>query len=321
MELLRPRALRRGDTIGVVAPSSPTFTPSAIEFGCRVLEEKGFRVRLGDGVRRKNAYLAGTDRERADDLNAMFADPAIGGIVCLRGGYGAMRLLDLVDYDLVRHNHKVFVGYSDITALHVAFWRRCRLVTFHGPMVTSEMAANFSSYTADHFWRALTSTSPLGELGNSPDGPRTFAITPGRAEGVLLGGNLSLLAATAGTPYGLTPEDAQGAVLFLEDVGEEPYRIDRMLTQLRLAGILERVAGIVFGESVDCGPAEFRPGFPCTFSLEEVLFDRLGDLGVPVFYGLTAGHGSDKLTLPFGVKASIDAAAGTITIEEPALTD
>lgn len=324
MDILRPRALRAGDTIGIVAPSSPTFTPTSIEFGRRILEDKGFRVRLGATVHRKNAYLAGTDEERAEDLNAMFADPEVAGIVCLRGGYGAMRMLGGVDFELIRKNPKVFVGYSDITALHLAIWLHCRLVTFHGPMVASEMAGNFSSWTAGYFWRSLTEASPLGRIVNPPDGPRTFAITTGRAAGTLLGGNLSLVAATVGTPYGLgagaaTGGSLEGAILFLEDVGEEPYRVDRMLTQLRLAGLIQRAGGIVFGESVDCRPAEFRPGFPCTFSLEEVLFDRLGDLGIPVFYGLAAGHGSDKATLPLGVRASMDADKGTLTIEEAAV--
>ncbi|MBE3574993.1 MAG: LD-carboxypeptidase [Firmicutes bacterium] len=320
--LQKPPALQPGSCIGVVAPASPA-EPAQIEAGAAALQGMGFRVRLAPHAARACGYLAGTDRDRASDLNALFADPQVDGIVCLRGGYGSMRILEDLDYGVIRRHPKVFVGYSDITALHLALQRHARLVTFHGPMAASGWApgggrspaeAAEAAFNRRWFLRALTSTTPLGTL--DLDGcSQMQVVSGGKAQGAIVGGNLSLIASTLGTPYEI---DVSGAILFFEDVGEAPYRIDRMLTQLRLAGILQAAAGIVVGECVDCqspsGNSQGKGG--AEVSLLDVLHDRLGDLGIPVLYGLPAGHGRRKLTLPLGVRAELDADRRLLTILE-----
>ena len=248
----------------------------------------------------------------------MFRDPEVAAVMPIAGGYGTPQLLDRLDYDLIRRNPKIFVGYSDITALHLAIHQKTGLVTFHGPNVDSR----FTDYTIEVYRRALFETAPLGALGNPresnamrPQHPLR-AVRPGRATGRLLGGNLTLISTTMGTPWEI---DTRGAILLLEDVGEEPYRIDRMLTQLRLAGKLQQAAGIVFGECVECTPSEYKPFVAAGFSLGEVLDAVLGDLPIPVLFGLTFGHTADQLTLPLGIRATLDADKGTLTVEENAV--
>ncbi|MCX7781736.1 MAG: LD-carboxypeptidase [Negativicutes bacterium] len=313
LPLLKPKRLRAGSTIGVIAPASPG-DPDLAASGIKWLEEQGFRVEPGRTLGQTWGYLAGTDSERAADINAMFAAPAIEGIVCLRGGYGTMRLLELLDYDAIRANPKVFVGYSDITALHISIRRRTGLVTFHGPMAAADMGKSMSDYTRDSFLRAMTVAEPLGAIVNPPLAPAPVCIAAGKAEGRLTGGNLSLIAATLGTPYEI---DTRGRILCLEEVGEEPYRIDRMLTQLQLAGKLQQAAGIVFAVCADCDSVDEAPGF----TLEEVLKDRLGGLKKPVLFNLCFGHTADKATLPFGVNALLASDAGSLIITETATTD
>jgi muramoyltetrapeptide carboxypeptidase len=283
----------------------------------RVLENQGFRVALGVNLRARRGYLAGPDAGRAEDLNQAFADPDVRGILCARGGYGAGRILDLVDYAAVRQDPKVFVGYSDITALHLALARRTGLVTFHGPGVES-LGEKLTRFTLESFLRAVTATKPLDVLP-LPEGqtlPRVLAA--GRATGPLAGGNLSLIAGLMGTDYEL---DARGRVLLLEDMGEQPYRVDRMLCQLALAGKLSQAAGVVVGEMVDCEARPDAPGpepQPTSLTLEEALADHLAGLGRPVISGLPCGHGRDKWTLPLGVVATVDGYKARLVIEEAA---
>ena len=273
---------------------------------------------LGDHVLQRRGYLAGTAVDRAADLMAAFLDPSVGGIICARGGYGSMQVLPLLDYGAIRANPKVLVGYSDITALHGALARHAGLVTFHGQM------ASFGEPPSDYTWqalmRAITRPEPLGELVNPADqGPRTTTLVQGQAAGCLTGGNLSLLSATIGTPYEAMTD---GALLVLEDVGEAPYRMDRMLTHLLLAGKFNGVRGIIFGESVGCeqDPSHHRDeNPPRSLDLFQVLRDLLVPLGVPLFYGFACGHGRHRVTLPFGVEAAMDAGSGTVTVLEPAL--
>ncbi|GIU73674.1 MAG: peptidase U61 [Bryobacteraceae bacterium] len=319
-ELVKPRALRPGDTVGLITPSTYVSDPDRLWLAQWTIEQLGLRCRMGRNVGRREGYLAGTVRERVEDLHAMFADPEVKAVFCVRGGYGAAMLLDSIDYGLIRRNPKIFVGYSDITALHLAIHRLARLVTFHGPVVLSGL----SDFTIEHFRRALFETKPLGRLANPPE-PRPIrprhpwrAVRPGRARGPLVGGNLTLISTTLGTPYEIQTE---GAILFLEDVGEEPYSIDRMLTHLRLAGKLRGIRGLIFGECSGCRPREFQPGFESTFSTGEVVQRILGELDVPVLSGLVIGHTDDQLTLPLGVMAELDADAGTLTIEEAAVVE
>lgn len=310
---IKPKRLYPGDTIGVIAPASSGDSVLNIT-GIKWLEDQGFRVQLGTTVDQTLGYLSGPDSLRASDINTMFASPAIDGIICLRGGYGTMRLLDFLDYNIIRCHPKVFVGYSDITALHTSIGQHTGLVTFHGPMVASDMGKGLSDYTWDYFSRAITATQPLGLIVNPPLSPPPLFIVPGLAQGYLTGGNLSLIVSTLGTPYEI---DTRGKILCLEEVGEAPYRIDRMLTQLLLAGKLHDAAGIVFAVCTDCEAEDD----PLTFTLEEVLRDRLGELNKPVLYYLHFGHTPDKATLPLGVMAVLGPQVNGLKIIETATID
>jgi muramoyltetrapeptide carboxypeptidase len=313
--LTRPKALRAGDLVGVIAPATSVPDPDRLALVEPTLKFFGLRARMGKYVASGTGHVSRTASERLDDLHAMFRDPEVKAVFCIRGGYGSMQLLDKIDYDLIRRNPKVFLGYSDITALHLAINRHANLTTFHGPIVLS----SFTDYTQQNFRRALFETKPLGKLTNPvesntlrPEHPlRT--IRTGTATGQLVGGNLSLVTALLGTPYEI---ETRGRILFLEDVGEEPYRIDRMLTQLRLAGKLEQAAGIVFGECSECQPNDYKPSFAWDSTLGEVLDQILGSARVPVFKGLTIGHTADQLTLPLGVQATLNADEKTLELKE-----
>ncbi len=314
-KLIRPKVLRAGDTIGVIAPGTAVPDPDRLALVEPTLKYFGLRAKLGRYVGQGSGYVSRTVNERLDDLHAMFRDPEVQGVFCIRGGYGSMGLLDRIDYDLIRRYPKVFVGYSDITALHLAINRQSGLVTFHGPIVLS----SFTDYTQQSFRQALFDTKPAGKLTNPPErNPLRPAhplrtIRAGMATGPLVGGNLSLVTALMGTPYEI---ETRGRILFLEDTGEEPYRIDRMLTQLRLAGKLAQAAGIVFGECNDCGPRDYQPSFAWDASFGEVLDQQLGAARVPAFTGLTIGHTSDQLTLPLGVQATLNADEKTLELKE-----
>lgn len=310
MQVIKPYALSPGATLGIIAPASPAVDPLEIKLGKNILESLGFQVVLAPHVLSSNRYLAGTDTERLSDILHMFLNPDIDGMLCLRGGYGCMRLLSRIDYRIIRNNPKIFVGYSDITALQLAIWKHARLVTFSGPMLVSDFAGKTGEYTLKHFYQALTSPLALQSIPPAP-GIKREVLRPGKASGRLLGGNLTLIAATLGTPYEI---NTMGAILFLEDVDEQPYRVDRLLQQLRLAGKFRHAAGVVFGEFVGCEAEDNA----LSFTLLEVLKDAMKDIPVPCFYGFATGHGVNKATLPLGVKAEIDAAECLLTITEPA---
>lgn len=312
--MLYGKKLEFGDTIGLIGPSGTVREAGAVDAAIAYMQQLGFKVKVGESAHAKYGYLSGTDEVRARDINAMFADPEVNAIVCTRGGYGTMRLLDLLDYDVIRANPKIFVGFSDITALHAAIFEKCGLVTFHGPMATRWQAEFADGFTQPAFMNAVMQAQPLGALVNHPDYHARKTVNPGEAEGLLVGGNLSLIAGTIGTPYEL---DTKGRILFIEEIGERTYCVDRMLTQLRLAGKFEDCAGIVFGDFNDC-PVEY-PEFGLT--LEEVIRDVAAPCGKPIFTGLQAGHVAPKLTLPFGVKCRMDADACTLEILESAVHD
>ncbi|MFN2596371.1 MAG: LD-carboxypeptidase [Pyrinomonadaceae bacterium] len=313
--LVKPRTLKAGDLVGVIAPATSVPDPDRLALVEPTLKYFGLRARMGKYVAAGSGHVTLTVSERLDDLHAMFRDPEVKAVFCIRGGYGSMQLLDHIDYDLIRRNPKVFLGYSDITAMHLAILRHAGLVTFHGPIVLS----TFTDYTQQNFRRALFDTRPPGKLTNPaesnalrPEHPlRT--IRGGTASGQLVGGNLSLVTALMSTPYEI---ETRGRVLFLEDVGEEPYRIDRMLSQLRLAGKLDQAAAVVFGECSECQPNDYKPSFAWDSTLGEVLDNILGGLRVPVFTGLTIGHTSDQLTLPLGVQATLNADEKTLELKE-----
>jgi muramoyltetrapeptide carboxypeptidase len=313
--LIRPAALREGDVVGLITPATAVTDPDRLALVERTMKYFGLRVKMGRHVGRRRGYLGGTAQERLDDLHEMFRDPEVKAVFPIRGGYGSTHLLDRIDYSLLRSHPKVFVGYSDITAMHLAIQKRAGLVTFHGPMPL----ADFTDYTQSWFRRALFDAQPPGALGNPPETNQLRpahtlrTVRPGKARGRLTGGNLTLISTTLGTPYEI---ETAGRILFLEDTGEEPYSIDRMLTQLRLAGKLEAAAGVIFGECSECRPRQFQPSFDSTLSLGEVVDDILGKLDIPVLSGLTVGHTGDQLTLPLGVAASLDAEKGELTLEE-----
>jgi muramoyltetrapeptide carboxypeptidase len=304
----------------MVAPSAAPNEPERIRFAIDTIESLGFKVKPGAHLFAREGYLAGSDAARADDLNAMFADDSVDAIWCVRGGYGASRILPALDYALMQRKPKALVGYSDITALHVAIHRHAGLVTFHGPVAFRA----FTPYSLGELKRVLwTGETPVRVGGPPPferaEGRvdwenRVATLVPGKARGRLIGGNLCLMAHLCGTPYF---PDLRGAILFLEDVEEAYYRIDRMLTQLWLAGALTGVAGVAFGKFTNCNPSAF---FLQNRALDDILAERCRILGVPAISGIMVGHIDDQTTLPLGCLAELDADAGTLTLLEPGVS-
>lgn len=313
MPLIKPAALRKGATIGIIAPCSGLPDPEQLPLAVRRLEGMGYRIKVGGTCYAKEAYLAGPDALRADDVNTMFRDDTVDAILCARGGYGATRILSMLDYDAIRANPKVFSGYSDVTAFHAAIMAKTGLCTFHGLMAASDFGQEtVDAFSAQAFFRAVGDPMTLGLLQNPPGYPLLRAVVPGRAEGPLIGGNLSLMAALLGTPY---LPDVDGCILFLEDVDEAPYALDRYLTHLKSAGVLDRVAGIVLGDFKRCGPE----GEEGARGLWEMFGRTLADLPIPVLSGLRVGHCTPKLTLPLGARCLLDADEGTLTMLEGAV--
>jgi len=310
--LLAPR-LKPGMTIGLVAPASRGLDPEDMIFAQDIVSSLGFKVKTGAHLFDRWGYFAGTDEARAADLNAMFLDPSIDGIFCARGGYGASRLLPLLNYPAIAKNPKVLMGYSDITALHLAINQITGLITFHGPIATQQ----FSDYTLSAFQQTLIQAPRNQSVAAPPLRPalegraerqhRLYTLKPGNCRGRLIGGNLSLITHLLGTPYA---PDFRDAILFLEDVDEAPYRVDRMLTALWLAGVFDAISGLVLGSFKHA-----RPLAP-SFSVSEVIADRVKDLKIPILKGLMIGHIEDQATLPVGAIAELDADAKTLTIVE-----
>ena len=312
MKTLKPPRLRKGDLIGIVSPASTPATQEKVDKGVRYLEDLGYRVKIGLHVMAQYGYLAGTDEERAADLNDMLRDPAVKAVFALRGGYGTPRILDLLDYGAARRDPKILVGYSDITGLQLAFLRKAGLVTFSGPMVAVEMWENIDPFTEENFWRVVTSASRLGNLQNPADEPMV-AYNKGKVSGILVGGNFSLLASLMGTPY---LPDLRKVILVLEDVDEAPHRVDRMFAQLRHAGILKGIAGLVLGRFTDCVPSD--PSKP-HLTIDQVLQEAVNAVDCPVLTNLQYGHIAKKLTIPFGVRATLDTRTGSLRVSEGAV--
>ncbi len=312
---LKPARLKEGDTVGMIAPSS-SVSAETLARAIANIESLGLKVKTGDNILKSKGYLAGTEKERLDDLHKMFADPAIKAVWCVRGGYGATRYLPQIDYALIKKNPKIFIGYSDITALHLAIHEKTGLVTFHGPVGTSDP----TDYNRLHLKNVLMHPSPQylipqaeENLKNEGNLYKTEAIHPGKSAGKLIGGNLSLLSAMAGTPYGL--KNLKGCLLFMEDIEERPYRIDRMLTQLLQSCDITKAAGIILGVFEGCNPKPDEN----SLSLMECLTDRLAPLNIPCMYGYSFGHIKNQCVLPVGIQAEMDVQAGTITLLEPAV--
>lgn len=314
-KMIKPKRLKAGDTVAVIAPSS-SASAEAFERALANVATLGLKAKVSKFARGSNDFLSGTDKERLQDLHWAFEDTEVKGVWCVRGGSGAPRLLPDINYVLIKKNPKVFIGYSDITALHLAISQRTGLVTFHGPVASSEL----SEYTKSNL--VNTVMTPTANYKIQPSDynlsqPSTLfkpnVITPGRCRGRLIGGNLSLLAALAGTPYSL--RDLKGTILFAEDINEPPYKVDRLFTQLRQSCDIRSLAGIALGVFSSAQAATDVE----TSSTMRVLKDRLGDLGIPVISGLSFGHIRDNCTLPVGVEAELDTASATITLTESAV--
>lgn len=309
---LKPPALKKGDLIGIVSPASSPDDFSRIEKGVAYLESLGYKVKLGKYVYKRLGYLSASDDERAEDLNEMFADPQVRAIICVRGGYGTPRILDKIDYGIIKRNPKIFVGYSDITALQLAIFKKTGLITFSGPMLAVDIYSNFDAYSEEFFWMILTSKARGIEIKN-PDGVDISVLNHGKAAGTLLGGNLSLLASVVGTRF---QPDFNDSILVAEDIGEEPYRIDRYFAQLKNAGILNKISGCILGQFTDCVPKEPEK----SLTLEQIFRDYFGKLKIPVISNLSYGHIPKKITLPIGARVKIDTKRGAITIVEQVLS-
>jgi muramoyltetrapeptide carboxypeptidase len=315
---VRAKRLSPGDTIALVSPASATFNSVDLQIARESLEALGFKVRQGEHMMERFGYLAGSDKARADDINKAFADRSVAAVHAIRGGWGSARLLPYLDFDAIRRNPKVLIGYSDITALLLSIHAKTGLITFHGPIGLGR----WDAWSLDYYRRVLMSGEAVtysNKQGLSADRNslvqvefRTLTHVPGKARGRLLGGNLTVLTAILGSPY---LPDWDDAILFCEDVGEDLYRIDRMFTQLKLAGVLSKLKGFVFGGCSECGPGE---GY-ASLTLEEIIRDHIKPLGVPAWQGAMIGHAQPQWTLPVGAEVEIDASAGTITLLDPAV--
>ncbi len=310
------RPLPERGTIGIAAPASPYHNRSAVLRGVEWWEEAGYRVKIAERILDRDHWVAGSAEARAGDLMAMFADPEVDLVQSLQGGYGSAQLIPHLDFDALAEHPKPFVGYSDITSLHVALRQKSGLATFYGYGLVGMGDAETTQFTRDR-WLAVLSGETTGEVPRDPDDPYVRAITGGKATAPLVGGCLWLLMQTMGTPWEL---ETRACILFFEDVDLPTWQLDAFLVQLLHAGKLDEVAGVVVGEMHNCDwPHHGSNDFARTKSVEDVLEERLGSLGVPVLYRLPLGHGKHSAVLPLGVTATLDADARTLTIDEPAL--
>lgn len=307
-KVIKPAPLKKGDTIGLISPGMILPERDRYDKIVNQIKDLGYNAIEGPNARNKYGYLAGKDQERADDLNAMVADESVDAVMPFRGGWGCNRILPLIDFDVIRENPKAIVGFSDITTLLLSIFAKTGLVTFHGPVGKSE----WTDYTTSHFQNVLAGDElqpiniPKKKL--SEDYDNLTVITPGKTTGTLLGGNLSVLTAMMGSDY---LPDWNESILFLEDVGESNYRIDRMLTQLKLNGVLDQISGFIFGQCTGC-----EKSGEDSLSLQQVFDDHIKPLDIPAFSGAMFGHTDHTITLPVGVEVQIDAQKGSIHIRE-----
>ncbi|UFH53223.1 LD-carboxypeptidase [Spirosoma sp. KNUC1025] len=314
--VIKPPRLQTGDTVGLFCPAAPAYSQETVKIAQESLLALGFQTKLGPHIYDRYGYLAGRDADRVSDLHTFFDDRSVKAIMAIHGGWGCARLLPLLDYDRIERNPKLLIGYSDVTALLLGIYAKTGLVTVHGPVGS----ATFNGFTVDWFKRllmdgeALTMRNPTEKGDNlTQTQDRINTIRPGLARGRLVGGNLTVLSHMIGSPY---LPDWRNTILFLEDTHEDIYRIDRMLTHLKLAGILNQVAGFVFGKCTDCGPGENSYG---SLTLDDVLNEHIVPLDKPAFSGAMIGHIRDKFSVPLGIDTEIDATTGTIRLLESAV--
>ena len=314
--LIKPKALTKGGTIGVCSPSAATAEHADIILAKGVIEALGYKARLAPNILARRGHLAGTDAMRANDLNNLFSDTDVGAIFCLRGGSGAARILPLLDYTMIRNNPKPLMGYSDITALHNALLAKTGMISFHGPNASSE----WNPFHVEQF-KSLFEARKHMHYQNLPKADDelvntkylTQTITAGKATGRLIGGNLTVLTALAGSDY---LPDFNGAILFLEDIDEAPYRIDRMMSTLKLMGALDKIAGFVFGDCNECKPGR---GYG-SLTLDDIFADYIKPLGIPAYRGAMIGHIKRQFILPVGALIELDANKGTLKMREAAFS-
>lgn len=319
LPLILPKALKKGDTIGLITPGSSLFEArrTVIE-ATEKMEGLGFKVKLGKHIYKKNGYAAGTIAERVEDIHNMFTDSSVDGIVTIRGGYGSGQLLAYLDYELIRNNPKILVGYSDITSLLLGIHQKTGLVTFHGPVAIS----TFTDYTKKYFMDVLTKPHALGKIddapyeGNFQKSSQIVTVNGGKSSGHLTGGNLTLMQTTLGTPYEFNSKDA---IIFIEEVGEEPYDIDRILNHFKMAGKFEQCKGVIFDKMPSVKPRNNGAAFNRNLSVEEVIYNYLGEYNFPVCIGFSLGHIKHKPTMPIGIKVALDGDSKTLSFLEPAV--
>jgi len=311
-KILLPKALQKGDTVGLISPSAATAERIQFQFAQEALEALGLQVKLGENLKNRRGHLAGTDKERASDLNGMFSDPEVKAIICIRGGSGASRILQMIDYPMIKKNPKPLIGYSDITALHNAIHAKTGLITFHGP----NGSGSWNSFNVKQFEDMFFRQEQLlfkNEQVKADDlvikQNRIQTITSGKVSGKILGGNLTVLTALSGTPY---LPDFKNSILFLEDIGEEPYKIDRMFSTLKLNGTLDRIKGFIFGQCSDCNPSS---GYG-SLTLDDILDDYILPLGIPAFKGAMIGHLPKQFIIPVGAEVEMDADKGVFTLQK-----
>ena len=309
MNFIKPKKLKRGELIGIISPASAPDNSSIVENGVKYIESLGYRTILGKNVGKVRGYLAGTDEQRIEDIHQMFSDKKVKAVFCLRGGYGAFRLLDKIDYKLIRNNPKIFVGFSEITTLQMAFLEKANLITFAGPMVVSNFSKEISDYTEENFWRLLTSK-------NKPDNiifsehkiiyDKKYDKTSGR----LIGGNLAVFTSMIGSGY---LPSFKNDILLLEEINEPPYKIDRMLNKLRFNKVFNKLNGIILGNFIDCEEPDKKK---TSLTIDEVFRDYLGELKFPVIRSFPHGHTKNILTLPIGTNIKLNLREGRMEFLE-----
>ena len=299
MNYIKPKKLRRKDLIGIISPASATNDEKLVENGIKYIESLGYKTIVGKNVGKVRGYLAGTDEERIDDIHQMFGDKNVKAIFCLRGGYGAFRLLDKIDYKLIQKNPKIFVGFSEITALQMAFLKKSNLISFAGPMVVPNFSSEIDTFTEERFWRSITSTASRERIQISAK-QQLSKIKIGQTTGRLIGGNLSVFSALIGTGY--VPE-LMNKILFLEEIDEPPYKIDRMLNQLKLNNSFKKLNGIILGSFKGCIEQDKNKK---TLTLEEVWNDYFESVKIPVIHSFPHGHIKDMVTMPLGIKVRMN---------------
>ncbi|HNT25765.1 MAG TPA: LD-carboxypeptidase [Anaerolineales bacterium] len=316
--LQKAKRLKPGDKIGVVSPSSPTYRKSDVLRATEKLKELGYQVAIGKNVNNQKGLVSATEEERVADLHEMFARDDVDAIFVTQGGYGSAQIVGKLDYDLVRKHPKIFIGFSDITMLHLAIGKLAGLVTFHGPGMCRFNDEDLSDYTHQQMLKALGSEAPLGLIPMADPKKWLFSLDGGVCEGEIIGGNMTIVCASLGTPYEI---ETAGKILFLEDIDVEPWIFDHMLCHLRNAGKLKDVRGVVISECVNCVPYDYKPGYYIDLSVEDVLNYYLKPLGIPVLYGHPLGHTKDMATIPLGVRARLDGDKKELTILESGVID